>query len=78
MSPREDDMPTLNISLGALAPDLSKQLKDFDIDPEEIEHLEKDRKALDRVRIRGLVPRSQVVKAEQKLVNNIVKLIESS
>ena len=72
-------MTQLKISIGAMSPPLSEQLSAFDIkDKREIELMEKDVDALLRVRIRGLIPRAQALKGEQKLFNKIAKLVEKT
>ena len=72
-----DEMTQLRISFGAMSPQLSEQLKEFNIENSEtIEHMQKDINALNRVRIRGLIAPSQVANGEKKLFKKITKLVE--
>ena len=61
------------IELGLIAPTLSEQLNKLNIkyDSMKVEHFETDRQALNRIRMRNLIPPSQLNKAYDKLWNRI-------
>ena len=70
-------MTALNISFGAMAPPLIEQLSEFGIkQSEELEHIQKDIDAINRVRIRGIIPRSKAIKGEQKLFKKITTIVQ--
>lgn len=63
----------LEINFGALAPEVGAQLKNCGLKAEanDIEHWEKDRKALARLRVRGVLSDSESRKAEARLFKSI-------
>ncbi len=65
----------LEIAFSAFAKPLSEQLEGFDFDQKTVEHFQKDLSAINRVRIRGLIPDSQADKSYKKLFKVIEKHI---
>lgn len=68
----------LSLNFGAMGDKLSKQLSSqgFQFDNNKLSHFQKDVDALNRVRIRGLLPQSLVKKGEQKLFKSITLHLE--
>lgn len=64
---------TFGIHFGALAPPLREQMKEqgVPIDDNAAEHLERDIDAVNRLRVRGLLPDSQAHKVHQKIMRKI-------
>jgi len=63
----------MELELGIIAPIISKQLDEQDLayDKKTIDHFDMDRTALNRLRIRGIVPESQIKKGFDKLFKMI-------
>ena len=67
----------IQLALGALGPHLSEQLENFYFDVSDIEHLEKDRQAINRLRIGGYLMASAVASVEKKLLKKILGSLET-
>ena len=68
----------MQIILGATADPLKDQLATFPMTPDqraELERLEMDATAISRLYIRDLIPESQAIKARQKLMRKIERLL---
>jgi len=65
----------MKLELGAIAPPIAKQLDEQDLahDPEKAMWFEEDRVALNRLRIRGILPPSTLDKGYTKLFKMITK-----
>lgn len=69
-------MTEIGIHFGALAPSLAEQLKDYEINEDDLKHFQLDADAITRLVCRSLIPDSIAVKARQRLLKKIVnKLI---
>ena len=66
---------TISVSLGALAPDLKKQLKGFRVKKDILEHLQKDADAITRCAMRELSTDSQTHMMRGKLMKKIQKAV---
>lgn len=70
---------TLKIELGVLAPPLYEQLNNqgLNYDCDTIQRFETDRRALNQLRIRELIPESQLTKGYQKLFKRITEHVKT-
>lgn len=68
---------TLKLRFGAMPPFIREQLieQGFTFENNEIEHFQKDADAITRLRVRGLIPDSQIDKMNKKLINKIASCI---
>lgn len=66
----------MSLQLGCLVDPLSKQLSDYDFDPAQMDHFQRDMEAISRAHVRHLIPYSQAMKAYDKLSNKIVAHIK--
>ena len=65
---------TLEISFGALSPSIGEQLRSQGLTAtkDDVTHWESDRKALTRLRVRGLLPDATAKQAERRLFKRIL------
>lgn len=63
----------LQLSFGAMSPGLNVQIasQDLKYDIDEIDHLQRDVDAMNRLRIRGYIPDGQIAKLNQKIFKKI-------
>lgn len=63
----------INISFGALAPTIAEQLEkqNVGVEPERLEHFQKDADAISRLHVRGLIPDSVAKNIREKLMKKI-------
>lgn len=68
----------LEISVGAFAPDLAEQLskQGFELDAHNLEHFEKDRQAIGRLGIRGIITDGEREKAAIRLIKEMGKKLK--
>ena len=65
----------MKLELGVIAASIAEQLteQDLEYDSEKAAYFEEDRVALNRLRLRGLLPPSSIDKGYTKLFRNITK-----
>lgn len=61
----------MKLQFGALSPSFMDQLKDYDIDKDEIKHFQKDHDCLMRLSIRNVITDSERKKAVNRLGKRI-------
>ena len=66
----EIDPDKIQVLTGGMAPPLAEQLG---VEPEKIEHFQKDMDALVRLRVRGIIPDDTAHRGETKVLNQMVK-----
>jgi len=69
----------MKLQLGVIAPPIYEQLDEQDLvyDRLTIDHFDMDRSALSRLRIRGIIPESQIKKGFDKLFKMITRHVET-
>ena len=69
----------MKLQLGIIAPTIHEQLDEQDLayDRLTIDHFDIDRTALNRLRIRGIIPESQIKKGFDKLFKMITRHVET-
>ncbi|MDG6912651.1 MAG: hypothetical protein JRN35_06160 [Nitrososphaerota archaeon] len=69
-------MTTVQVHYGALAEPLAKQLAEFIIEDDDLEHFQKDVDAIVRLKIRGILSDGVASSAFRRLQAHIVKAIK--
>lgn len=71
---------SINISYGATAPSIYKQIKDLDLrfDKETLDSFDDDAAAISRLYVRGLITETMMVKARQRLTQHIREYLKTA
>lgn len=69
-------MVHIGIHFGLLCPLLREQLKDYNIDEDDLMHFQLDADAIARLKVRGVIPDYMAAKARDRLLAKIAKSIK--